>query len=38
MYRLMMSNSQGFNNSQDYTQQNLSKLTYEDACRKAYGN
>ncbi len=34
----MMSNSQGFNNSQDYTQKNLSNLTYEDACRRAYGN
>lgn len=33
----MMSNSQGFDKVQDYTQQNLTNLTYEEACRKAYG-
>ena len=36
MFRLMMSGSQGFNKQADYTQQTVTKLTYEDACRKAY--
>lgn len=32
-----MTNSQGFDKVHDYTQQNLTNLTYEEACRKAYG-
>lgn len=34
----MMTNGQGFNKAHDYTQQNLTTLTYDQACRKAYGN
>ena len=33
-----MSNSQGFNTSQTNYQPSLTNMTYEEACRKAYGN